>query len=390
MKRRLRAALGSTALVIGTGLAAASGVLLAATPSHAEPVRSRTVEVVVRGDAREAVPLVDTLRELLGREQLTVVPEAGAVPVLARVRVDLLASGRALVEVTGRGERVLLRREMPMEGTMAREAIAHVVQEAVEVELLETQPPPASVDAGAPPAASAAPEAPAAPPTATPPPPPPAPPPPAPRAPAEERRPSSPSRFVLDVAMFGGVGPVSNGSGPVPRVGAGAEIGWASRFRPSLLATFSGAFPYDRGADLVTARASMLSGRLVPSLELGRTDHFAFEVGLGGGIDVISVQPRSEVLPATAVGASTTRVSPVGTAMLTTRIDVVSSVVFFASLAVDVDPVRRSYVIAEGPNEHDDVLSPWNVRPTLLLGFAFTAVGPPTFAQASATEGRSR
>ncbi len=369
MTRRLRFLLGSALVVI-----------LTSATAMAQP-GSRAVEVTVTGDAQDATPLVETLRELLGRQQLTVVPSADEGSVLARVHVDLLASRRAMVEVTGRGGRTILRREMPIEGTISREAIAHVVQEAVESELLAAPPPPAS-DAAVPPP----------PPDAAPPPRPPSVPLPTSSKPpiADERpRASSPSRLVLDVSMFGGVGPTASGSGPVPRVGASAAVAYASRFRPSIALQLAGAFPYERNAELVTARTSMLSGRLLPSIEIGRTEHFTFDAAVGGGLDIVTVTPRSDSLPASAVGSSTTRPSPIATGALSTRIDVVSSVVFFASLMVDVDPVRRSYVVAQGRGGTDTLVSPWIVRPTLLLGFAFTALGPPTFASTSASEGKA-
>ena len=390
MTRGPRALLGRSLLVLAPVVCPALAVLAFAGTSHAEAPVSRTVEVVVAGEPADAAPLFDTVRELLGRQQLTVVRTGAGAAVLARVRVDLPATGSARVEVLGRADRVILRREVPVEGAraIAREAIAHLVQEAVESELLVAEGPPRpprAEEPTAPPTPPASPDA--GPPAPAPPPPPrpPATPSPAPTGPRELEHvaPTQASAVVLDVATFGGVGPVASGSGPVPRVGAGATVSLASRFRPALGASFVYAFPFERESDVVTARTSLLSARLLPSVEFARTEHFAFDALVGGGVDVLVVESRSESLPANSLGGSSTRASAIATVGLSTRIDVVPSVVFLASLYGDVDFVSRSYVVARGADA-SSVVAPWTVRPTLLLGFAFTALGPPSFTAAPA------
>jgi hypothetical protein len=381
--KRLRPFFGRAAFVLATSSAAVALVLATSATSRADVPFARNVEVTASGDPAEVAALLDTLRELLGRQQLTLVRPGEAASPLARVRAELPSSGMATVEVTGRTGRLVLRRDVALEGAraIAREAIAHLVQEAVESELLVAEPaappPPAaaSPDSGAEPASADA--APAA-----------APPPPAPRdgVPARDASAAPAARgapVLLDVAMFGGVGPVANGSGPVARVGAGATLAYGSRLRPGLGLLFAYAFPFERSSDVVSARTSLISGRLLPSIELGRTEHFAFDGALGGGLDVISVQPRSETLPPSVLGEGSSRVSAILSGGISARIDVVPSVVFLVSALADVDLVKRSYVVAQGA-AFSTVTSPWAVRPTLLLGFAFTALGPPSFGPSQA------
>lgn len=382
--RRLRRGVCPSIFRVASAAVAIGHVALGLADAQAQPpARSRIVEVTVRGEERDASPLVETIRELLGRHQLTVVTSGEPEAALARVRVELPAaggSGSAAVEVvSGPRGRVVLRRAIPIESGSAigREAIAHVVQEAVEAELLGAETPPPAPSASAPPDGGAPPGAVETPRV---------PPPPADRPREGER--SARSALVLDITTFGGVGPVAAGSGPVPRVGAGAAVGVASRFRPSIGLLFAGAFAFDRDSELVTASTSILSARMLPGLELARSEHFTLDVALGGGVDVITVDPRSESLPRSAVAGASTRWSPVGTAMIGTRIDVVPRVVFLVAATVDVDPIRRSYVVARG-GAAESLVGPWAVRPALVLGFAFTALGPPTFASAGATEPRT-
>ncbi len=381
--KRLRPLFGRAAFVLATSSAALALVLATSATSSADVPLARNVEVTASGDPAEVVALLDTLRELLGRQQLTLVRPGEAAYPLARVRADLPSSGMATVEVTGRTGRLVLRRDVALEGpgAIAREAIAHLVQEAVESELLVAEtaapspPAAASPDAGAWTAAADAARAASLPP-------------PAPRdvAPVRDASALPAARgapLVLDLAMFGGVGPVATGSGPVPRVGAGATLAHGSRLRPGLGLLFAYAFPFERTSDAVSARTSLLSARLLPSIEVGRTEHFAIDGALGGGLDVISVQPRSEMLPPSVLGEGSSRVSPILTGGISARIDVVPSVVFLVSALADVDLVKRSYAVAQG-SALSTVTSPWAVRPTLLLGFAFTALGPPSFGPSPA------
>jgi hypothetical protein len=104
----------------------------------------------------------------------------------------------------------------------------------------------------------------------------------------------------------------------------------------------------------------------------------AFEVAAGGGIDVLNVEPRSAVLPPSTLGASSTRGDAVVSAALTARLALGSGVTLAITAASDLDFATRSYVLDDGPTR-TGVLSLWHLRPTLLAGLGFTALGDAPF-----------
>jgi len=57
----------------------------------------------------------------------------------------------------------------------------------------------------------------------------------------------------------------------------------------------------------------------------------------------------------------------------------VPSVVLTVMALGDLDLAPSRYVVVQGAAV-EPVLAPWTVRPTLLAGFTFTAVGQPIFA----------
>jgi hypothetical protein len=124
----------------------------------------------------------------------------------------------------------------------------------------------------------------------------------------------------------------------------------------------------------VSSHASVVSLRAIPAVEVLHARWFALDVGAGAGFDVLTVAPRSEQLPPTSLGAQTSRVDPVLTAVATAHAAIAAGVVLLLAAGADVDFASRHYVLAQGTTD-TDVLAPSRVRPTILLGFGFTALG---------------
>jgi hypothetical protein len=129
-------------------------------------VPKRIVRIRVTGEPRDAGPLLDSIRELLGRMGVGVRSEGAdgePAPIgwdetlLARVEIDLTAAGGPTVVVSrGAAGEPLLKRTIPSDapGLIAREELAHVVQAAVGAALLDDEDgskAPASPAAPAPP-----------------------------------------------------------------------------------------------------------------------------------------------------------------------------------------------------------------------------------------------
>jgi hypothetical protein len=390
------------AVLAGRGTAQAQGSDGAV---DAGAVSARVVEIVVVGGGRDAATLLDTVRELLGRIGLVVEAHAVAAPTsvaalprgsaAARVQVDLRAPDEVVILTEGRRQapkqRTVRRDPSPI---VAREELAQAIQSAVEAQLFTDpeggglSPPTEGVDAGPAPAptgpapvdtspAPPAPRPPVAPPPMTPPEPAPALAPVLAReAPAPARPPSS---VAVEVSALAGGGGFAGATGPV--VALGGDVTLASRrgWRPSLSLSGREVLPFDASQDSVTCHASAFAVRALGAVELARASWVALAAGGGAGADVLWAQPRSAVLDASVLGPATTHADPVVSAFVAARVAVVPGVVLTVMALGDLDLAPTRYVVFQG-GAADPVLSPWRVRPTLLAGLTFVALGPPAFA----------
>ncbi|MGO9000331.1 MAG: hypothetical protein ACLQVI_43975 [Polyangiaceae bacterium] len=313
--------------------------------------------------------LKDSIRELLARLHVAVAapgaPSGGSSSRVASVQIDLSSRTDALIVVTdaATGE-VRLRRSVPRDASAAitREEIAHAVQSAVEAALVAardraSQPPP---PAPPPPPPSVIVVAPAPPPV------------------KEEPKPiPPPSRFGLEVATLAGVGPIANDSGAGTRIGLGVVAVSRAFLRPSLALSFLYAVPFDNAVQFdngnqdLSTQTTIVSTRALAGIGLVRGAWFAADLGVGGGFDDITVAPRSNQL---SVNDQTTRIDALLSAMLTAHVGLTAGVVLLVSAGVDVDLDSRRYVYAQGSTD-TPLLAPWNVRPMILAGFGFTALG---------------
>jgi hypothetical protein len=84
------------------------------------------------------------------------------------------------------------------------------------------------------------------------------------------------------------------------------------------------------------------------------------------------------VLPGSSLGSSSTRGDPVVSATVSAELALAPDVVLVALAVADFDLTSRHYVF-DDQDQRSDVLAPWNVRPTLLVGLSFNAFGDPAF-----------
>lgn len=371
--------LGALAIVVSCATAPATAY---AQPSA--PTPRRLVSVVVSGSNDDARVLSITIRELLARQQLTMIDRVEASSrdgLLASVAIDVDAVDGARVVVRSANGAILLDRSVhDANPAIQREQIAHAVRGAAEAALLADED-----RAPAQPALPSDAEAPSSPtPPREPEPQPPKPPPESPRELTANRNASgttpAPSPLAVDVATVLGGGPVASSVGPVMRVGGFAALADRRGPRPAIALGALYAFPFESGGGALTSRAKLVSVRAMAAIELLRGSWLALDVGAGGGFDALEVEPSSTVLPASALRDDTTKVDPIVSFGTTARFALASDVTLTVSAVSDVDPVERKYVFHDR-GRRSTVFAPWTVRPMLLVGLSFAAFGDVEFDQ---------
>jgi hypothetical protein len=201
---------------------------------------------------------------------------------------------------------------------------------------------------------------------------PPAPPSSPPRLPEPRPRPSPENRVRAAVGLlYEGVGigaPVSIAQGP------GVSLILASRrgaFRPAAWVSVSGHFPVTAPADPIGATLTTGSVRLLPALETSLGSRVTLRLGIGGGADVIRVEP------AFASDAKGTPEPPhfrsvlVARAALGVDARLTDSLWFAAGVACDVDVTDNHYDVLVGGTTPTEVIKPWVAQPSMLLGIAW-------------------
>jgi|GEM_PF-3291370 len=354
-------------------LAASVASTMQDVPSFA---RVRVEVSIAADDASERSLLEQTLGELLGRVGLmmdldSVQDARESSSLLARVTVHYGERNRSAVHVmvfdgvTGRisAERAVSRSAPP---AVVREEVAHVVQAAVEPLRLVERDRRLALEAAskppeAPPLRVAAIERPE--PMATAPVDEPTKEPEALRKPATLRAP-----LGAHVTPLLGVGAFASGAGLAPRLGLGVGLQSAGRFRPSLSLNALYMFPFDTGTNAVTVHTSVTSLRATAEADLWRHSRWSLRFAVGGGVDVLRVEPRSDQLPAERLLAATTRVHPIVTGALAAHVAVSSAVSAFLSFGTDLDWARRSWVFAFDDGSRSAALEPYVFRPFVLAG----------------------
>jgi hypothetical protein len=415
------AAVCTVCAALGVARAQDAGVPKASQPLH----HGRGVDVTIVAGGEDAQPLVEAIREVVGRLGLLVSahvvqeapPETGeVVPTqgLARAAIDLTSPGGVQVAVYGKNGHLALLRTFARNASASvlREETADAVRSAVEAQLLidpdrrtvssaPTHEPTATGGAGTGPTAGLAPsiaEPPVAgsrvaeprvaaprvaePRVAEPTSPPPA----APVGPPRREEPAQAATpdqgLSLDLTALGGIGGFAwTTAAVVSHIGGQAAWIYHKWLNPSLTVSGEYLLPFDAKTTDVTATASVVSLRIMPAVEVFRSPSVAIDVGAGAGIDVISVQPPWRHPPNYGATAET-RTDPVLRGAVTAYAALAPRIVFSLTIAYDLD------VAAPHPRFvfHDPasaVLAPWRARPLALVGLTFAAIGEARFAPAS-------
>lgn len=398
----------SCAVLAGVGsLAVAAHAQGTAAPASRD---APVVEIVMVGGGHEAVALLGAVSDALGARGVVTEAHAVSTPAdvatisrgaaVARVEVDLRSADEVTLVIEGRRQprtRRALRRDTSP--ALFREELAQAMESAVESQLFVdpdthalVAPPPVDEAPVTPlPQASASATTPSTAPPLAPPAPETAAPTPAPSAPAavpiasgpdEADHPVHASPWALDLATVAGATVFADGIGPVATLGGEIDVARRSGWHPVGALQLRTVLPFEASSDEVTARANALAARALFGVPVARLSFVDVVPRVGGGMDVLWVTPGSAVLAPSVLGGASTEVHAIATASLLAHVSIVSHVTLTLELAADLDLTPSRYVVANG-SARDVAIDPWRVRPTLLAGFAFTALGPSAFTGAS-------
>jgi hypothetical protein len=173
----------------------------------------------------------------------------------------------------------------------------------------------------------------------------------------------------------------------VPRIGGGVTVASRRWLRPSLAVTGEYMAQFDvSSSPVVTAHVSNVSVRAIPSIQVFHASWIAVDVGVGGGVDVLTIGQIAVTPPAHGRGTPPPNVDPILCGVLAGHLGLTPDVALTLAVGSDVDLAspQLHYVVEYGNpgTPPSGVLIPWQVRPFLLAGFAFTALGERRFARA--------
>jgi hypothetical protein len=299
--------------------------------------RSRAVVLVQTGAAGEVAQLEASVRELVQRLGLEL--RTDATDALARVAVAL-GDAECTASITNRAGEVVAFRRVPRgpSSAVTLEAVAHVVQSAVEAVAELERAPPRSRPVVAPPVV----------------------------APVARRG------LGLEVGALASGRGLGDGAGAL--FGGGVAVSLTRRgdapWRPvgTFLATYTG--PLAKTGERVQLSTQTVSLRLLGGARLVATERWALEVEAGGGADGLLPSATSTSLPEGAVRRSRVEVSPVLTAMVALRFAPTRATSLFLAASADVDlwPTR---LVTDFLGRREVLFESWRVRPAVLLGFSF-------------------
>ena len=185
--------------------------------------------------------------------------------------------------------------------------------------------------------------------------------------------PATPTRVGFDLGVFGTAQAFAPEIPMLGGVGLDANVAFGhGRFRPSI--SFIGAY-FARNStvfDGVAVHAGLVSFRLVPSFALYDGRVLSIDVGLGGGMDVVTVDAQSRKIGTTLQDQSAA--VPVGTLAFLGRVPLGSRAAFTFDLLGDADISPREYMVAVDGNPVS-VLRPLPVRVSAMLGLSVRLAG---------------
>lgn len=128
--------------------------------------------------------------------------------------------------------------------------------------------------------------------------------------------------------------------------------------------------PLHAESALISARLEGAGLRLIATVATEVTTALELRAGLGGGADIVSVEPHSrDAARAEAVEPSVLSYG-VFRGLLGVEVRVSRRIALLAWIAADVDPLDTRYLFATRHGE-ETVLNPVTVRPAALLGLGF-------------------
>jgi hypothetical protein len=129
-------------------------------------------------------------------------------------------------------------------------------------------------------------------------------------------------------------------------------------------------FPLHVDADPVSARLEGGALRVGLALDVPIRTTMRIRTGLGGGVDLVDVQPETSDPSGVALASGELVLVAVARATLGLEVRLSSALSFWSRIAVDLDPSGTQYVFQRRTSE-DLVLRPWPVRPALAIGIGF-------------------
>jgi hypothetical protein len=344
-------------LLVGAALGSLEHASRAETPASTE---ARSVLLVVAAEPGEAEALGQVATELLGRLSVKVElrrvsridlgevgRSSGGHGYLARIFVDLKRTDTAaLFFVDTANDRILIREVARARGSeeVAREELGHILETSTEGLLsgAEIGVPRADALTMLEPAKEK----------------------PTPVVERDERK-AWQAALLYEIEVL--AGPAQAVQGPEASLFVRVQ-----QRAPELGVWVSGQyrFPVRVDGDPVSARleGGALRAGFALDAPLGRT--MSLRAGLGGGVDLVDVEPETSKASGVALASGELVVTAVARATVGLEVRLSSSLSFWSRIAVDVDPSGTEYVFQRRTGE-DLVLRPWPVRPALALGIGF-------------------
>jgi hypothetical protein len=357
---------------------------LGGTVAHAEPVADAAgpsvVQIVVTGEAHTTSALEQLVRELVAElpvqlewsgsraidPRQVLARHADERRVLVRAWVDLSDAKRAKIYVAnGDSERFIVRFVPEPNGydAVAREALGQIVESSIAAFVARDDAGISREDA----VQKVADEDPVSVGVV-------APPPPEPRAQPRPRSVREAPSPRLDLGLVY-QGALLDSSKTLQHGGALIlEASFAAASGPSFVLRAGVGYRAKARLDdeKIGLRLSAETARLAAGLEGDATRRLALGALLGGGLDVVSVEPVARSA-ATRAHASARNVEPFLLLMGTAKLRLTSALALQLALGTELDLSHPAYGV-EGANGLTPVFTPWLVRPTVMLGL-FTGFG---------------
>jgi hypothetical protein len=347
------------------GAVALATTIPVAVSSFAQTTGREAVEVVIAADDASAPAMRAVVVELIGRLRLPVTvalapgvnaaevitPRAAAEPRVARAWIDLSKPERAtLYLVDSDWERILIRhvRNLPGHEELAREAVGHILETAVDALAHGARIGVTREEARAEIEKASAPVTPLVAPT--------------PSATGPGPRLEFGAAYEAELYAQGGL--VANG--PVGTFYVGAPRG---KLRPGGWLTLQYRLPVIVDTLPIGVRLDGVTARALAAIDFAVAPRLEVRLGAGAGVDVMHMTPRLEGSPGTVRGNDEDFVVVVARVSGGVLWSLSANVALSLIVSCDLDPSGSRYV-AVAADLLEPVLSPWSVRPALSLGLA--------------------